>query len=175
MRINVVLVGRTIPGFNELCTRLGRALRSEVGLEFIDFPLTRSFRSRRSQYDAAAFLSEMSRFSPEGEVTAFIIREDMFSEPLNFVFGLAKGSACVVSTARLDPRFYGEVGDLPAAASIFKERIFKEALHEIGHVRGLPHCDDRKCAMVFSDSIEGVDYKDAAFCTRCAKALYLED
>lgn len=174
MRIVLVMVGRTIPGFNELADRVGRAFKAEASIEFIDFPLTRSFRKSRNQYDADAFLSEMARFSPEGELTVFIIREDMFSEPLNFVFGLAKKGSCVVSTARLDPRFYGEPGDPAAARALFKERIFKEVLHEIGHLLGLPHCEDRKCTMVFSDSIKGVDFKDPAFCGRCRVALRMQ-
>lgn len=170
----MVLLGRTIPGFSKLIDTLGKIFRTKVSLEMIDFPMTRFFRRERKQYEADVLLSELARFTSPAELTVFIIQEDMYSEPLNFVFGLAKGSACIVSTARLDPRFYGEVKDMSAAAALFKERLLKEILHELGHLYGLPHCENKKCVMVFSNDIHGVDFKGVDFCPKCRKALYLE-
>ncbi|MDD5172038.1 MAG: archaemetzincin family Zn-dependent metalloprotease [Candidatus ainarchaeum sp.] len=174
MRILIVLVGRTIPGFNELADKLSRTFKCPVSLELIDFPLTRSFRSERKQYDAGAFLREMGRFSEPGTKTVFMVREDMFSTPLNFVFGLAAADSCVVATARLDPRFYGKVDDGKKAGALFKERLFKEMMHELGHTLGMPHCNDKKCVMAFSNSIADVDHKGAGFCKNCQKALKIE-
>lgn len=174
MRILLVLVGRTIPGFNEIADKVSRALKSPVSLELIDFPLTRSFRSERKQYDADVFLREMGRFSEPGDKVVFIVREDMFSKQLNFVFGLAGTDSCVVATARLDPRFYGKVDDGEKAGALFKDRILKEIIHELGHTLGMPHCDDAKCVMVFSNSIADVDRKGADFCKHCQKALKIE-
>ena len=61
-----------------------------------------------------------------------------------------------------------------AAGALFRERILKEAVHELGHLHGLSHCDDRSCVMVFSESVEGVDSKGADFCGRCRAMLNLE-
>ncbi|NYZ73563.1 archaemetzincin family Zn-dependent metalloprotease [Candidatus Micrarchaeota archaeon] len=174
MRILLVLVGRTVPAFNEIADKVGRAFKSPVSLELIDFPMTRSYRSGRKQYDAEAFLKEMGRLSEPGTRTVFIVREDMFSGPLNFVFGLASEDACVVATARLDPRFYGKVDDGKKAGALFKERILKEIIHELGHTLGMPHCDDKKCVMVFSNSLADVDNKGAGFCKNCQKLLKTE-
>ncbi len=173
MQISVVLLGRTVPGFKDLIEAIRENFKARVSMEVADFPMTRSFRSARQQYDADVLLSELSRTADPDAVTLFVIREDMFSPPMNFVFGLAKGNAGIVSTARLDPRFYGEPEDMKAAGALFKERLVKEAMHELGHAFGLPHCPDRMCVMVFSDSIAGVDFKGKAFCARCRKALYL--
>ena len=174
MKIALVLIGRTVPGFNDLVSAISREFKAKATTELIDFPMTRSFRSGRGQYDAEALLKDLRRFMhPEAEKTAFLIREDIFAGGLNFVFGLAMGDACIVSTSRLDPRFYGEK-NMEKARSLFIERVIKEVVHELGHTMGLPHCDNKKCVMVFSNSIEDVDFKGKGFCKDCAKALYRE-
>ena len=170
--IKIVLVGRTIPGFNRLTDRVSKTFKSPITTEMIDFPLTRSFRSQRSQYHADTFLRELSNVAaPEGDLTVFIVREDIYSGNLNFVFGLAGRKACIVSTARLDPRFYGKTEDLDSARALFEERLLKEVIHEVGHSLGLPHCDDKKCVMVFSSSVEDVDFKGVEFCAGCKKVI----
>jgi archaemetzincin len=174
MRISLVLAGRSIPGFTGLIDSVSRTFHTPVSTGFVDFPFTRSFRRARKQYDAGVLLSELSRCTAREGRVVFIIREDMFSAPMNFVFGFARGDSAIVSTARLDPRFYGPVGDLGQAGALFKERVLKEVLHELGHLHGLPHCEDAKCTMVFSESIEGVDRKGADFCPGCRAALHLD-
>ena len=174
MQIALVLVGRTVPGFNEIADAVAREFKAQITTDMVNLPMTRSFMSKRGQYDAEALLKDLRRFMPLGaHKTVFLLREDMFAERLKFVFGLAMGDACIVSTARLDPRFYGEK-DMEKARALFKERVIKEVLHELGHTLGLPHCDDKKCVMVFSNSIADVDFKEKKFCKNCAKALYRE-
>jgi len=177
MRIQLVLVGRTMPGFNELLTYVHKQFRAHVSLQFIDFPMTRAFRKERNQYEAEVLLHDLVRLTaPEADRTVFITREDIFSKPLNFVFGLAAGNSCIVSTARLDPRFYGELKDAAQASeaiALFHERLVKEVVHELGHTLGISHCDDKKCVMVFSNSIHDVDFKGKVFCENCDKLLGL--
>jgi len=171
VRIALILVGRTLPGFNDLVDRLNQEFQGGVTTAFVDFPMTRSFRSKRSQYDAEVLLKDLLRFASLGaEKTVFLVREDIFAGSLNFIFGLASQDGCIVSLARLDPRVYGAVKDMKKANSLFKERILKEVLHELGHTFGLDHCDKR-CVMVFSNSIEDVDAKSASFCAECEKNL----
>jgi len=175
MLITLVLVGRTIPGFTELADRVSRTFKARITTKMIDFPLTRSFRAERKQYDADILLDELShQIISEGPMV-FLVREDIFSEPMNFVFGLTRGKACIVSLARLDPRFYDPAEDNAIANARFKERILKEVLHELGHSLGLPHCEDKRCTQVFSDCIDGVDFKEKSFCAKCRKALNLQD
>lgn len=170
--IQLILIGRTIPGFSSLADRVSKEFHAKIRTEMIDFPMTRSFRSGRNQYHADTFLRELSRVAgSEGALTLFITREDIYSGNLNFVFGLAGRRDCIVSTARLDPRFYGEVSDMEGARALFGERLAKEAIHEIGHTMGLPHCEDRKCVMVYSNSIQDVDFKGSSFCEGCKKVI----
>ena len=94
-------------------------------------------------------------------VTAF----DLFVPGMNFVFGEARcpGSAAVISTLRLKPK--------AGKARLFKERVLKEATHEIGHMLGLRHCDDALCVMHFSERIEETDEKKWTFCEDCLTSL----
>jgi len=174
MQIALVLVGRTVPGFNELVNAISKEFKARITTELIDFPMTRSFRSKRDQYDAGILLKDLRKFIPLGvDRAVFIIREDAFAGSLSFVFGVAEGGACLVSTARLDPRFYGEK-NMEKARALFIERVIKEVVHELGHTMGLPHCNNKKCVMVFSNSTEDVDFKGKEFCKSCAKTLYRE-
>ncbi len=171
MRIAIILLGRTVPGFNDLIDSIASKFNAEITTGMMDFPMTRSFRAQRKQYDAEFFLKELYPFG-QPDKTLFITREDLFAGNLNFVFGIAAADACIVSTARLDPRFYDEsVGE--DARQIFITRLIKESVHELGHTLGLPHCSDRRCVMAFSNSIGDVDGKERDLCERCTKALYL--
>jgi len=165
MRIALILVGRTIPGFNDLLDTVNHTFRAKVSMSSADFPKTKSFNPSRKQYEAEPLLQELVPLAPDADIRLFITREDLFSEPFDFVFGVTLGKNCIVSTAHLDPRFYGEKD----GASLFKERVMKEVLHELGHAMGMLHCEDKKCVMVFSNSVAGVDFKGKELCGRCRK------
>ena len=73
------------------------------------------------------------------------------------------GSA-LVSTARLATR------DLPRLAI----RASVEAVHEAGHLLGLGHCLDPRCAMFLSRETMEVDRKGPGLCHGCRVAVGLE-
>ena len=73
----------------------------------------------------------------------------------------------MVSTARLDPQFYGE----PADSGKLTRRTVTEVLHELGHVFGLDHCERIDCVMWFSNTLVQTDRKDLQFCERCAEKI----
>lgn len=90
-----------------------------------------------------------------------LTHRDLFAQDLNFVFGFAsEARACVVSTARL---LAG------ADESLFRARLIKEAVHELGHTLGLGHCDNPRCVMHFSNSLPDTDRKLDAYCDRCLR------
>jgi archaemetzincin len=76
-----------------------------------------------------------------------------------FVFGEAAvgGAWAVISTARL-----GAPGE-----PLFRARLLKEALHEVGHLAGLDHCRDSACLMAASADREAVDAKGSELCAAC--------
>jgi archaemetzincin len=90
---------------------------------------------------------------------------DLYVPGLNFVFGLADlpGRRAVVALPRLREGFYGGQDD----AEVFLTRVTKEAVHELGHTFGLQHCTNRRCVMVFSNSLEDTDRKEQTFCSAC--------
>lgn len=98
-----------------------------------------------------------------------VTRLDLFVPVLTFVFGEAQlvGRAAVVSTCRLDDEFYG----LPPNRPLLLDRLLKEAVHELGHTRGLRHCMDWSCAMSSAHAVERLDLKQAAYCSECQARL----
>jgi archaemetzincin len=126
----------------------------------------------RKQYQAAAFLRELrASRQRDNEILLGVTEADLFAAGLNFIFGEADifAGLAVVSLARLRLEFYGYEAD----PVLFAERASKEALHELGHVWGLDHCDDPKCVMFFSDRIDDTDSKGPGFCPRCRETLGL--
>jgi archaemetzincin len=59
---------------------------------------------------------------------------DLYVPVLTFVFGEAQldGNCAVVSVARLKEEAYG----MPRREDLLRERLVKEAVHELGHTSG---------------------------------------
>lgn len=121
------------------------------------------YNSSRSQYLAEKILEVMKRKFEDGVFG--ICNVDLYAEGLNFIFGQAElsGRVAIISTCRLNPEFYG----LRFNKKLFFERIEKESIHEIGHMLGLTHCNDKSCVMSFSNSILEVDRKSKKLCEKC--------
>jgi archaemetzincin len=129
-----------------------------------------AFDPGRGQYGSIPLLEMLLRRCPEDALKLLAVTErDLFIPVLTFVFGQAQlgGRVGVISLARLRQEFYG----LAANREVFLERAYKEALHETGHLFGLVHCTERKCAMSLATTVRQIDLKDAAYCAPCAARL----
>lgn len=125
-----------------------------------------AFDAERRQYGSIPVLDMLLRRCPPDAVKLLAVTErDLFIPVLTFVFGQAQlgGRVGVLSFARLRQEFYG----MAANREIFLERAYKEALHETGHLFGLVHCAEPRCAMSLSTTVRQIDLKDDAFCAAC--------
>jgi archaemetzincin len=139
-----------------------------VAVQAMDLPgVDFAFDSGRAQYASIPVLEMLARRFPADALKLLAVTErDLFIPVLTFVFGQAQldGRVAVVSLARLRQEFYGLAQD----QAIFLERAYKEALHEAGHLFGLVHCVEQRCAMSLSTNVRQIDWKEPAFCARCA-------
>lgn len=129
-----------------------------------------AYDKKREQYDVERvllFVHEQSKHLL-GEKVIAVGNIDLFLGDMSFVFGTAQtgGRIGIVSTYRLDQRFYGK----PFSYEKLRDRAIKEVLHELGHSYGLPHCS-KDCVMAFSVNVMEVDTKPRFFCEDCREKL----
>lgn len=126
-----------------------------------------AFDAQRGQYHSTAILQRLPE-APDTHVLG-VAAVDLFVPVLTFVFGEAQiaGTRAVVSVIRLREEFYG----LPRNDFRTQQRLAKEAIHELGHAHGLRHCDDWRCVMSSTHSVEYLDLKQAAFCGECRERI----
>ncbi len=125
-----------------------------------------AFSPLRRQFLSPAILKRLARTVPRQERPLLGVTDvDLYVPGLNFVFGEADPSHLIglISTYRLH---YGLPRGIPGKA-LFQSRVVKEAVHELGHVFGLGHCNDPHCVMFFSNTLGDTDRKGKNFCSRC--------
>jgi archaemetzincin len=156
--------GRLLGGVRE-------ALRAAYALDVVaGAPLTRpqyAFNEARRQHHAASILRRLAGPGGPGErlLVVGVADVDLFLPEAAFVLGDADRAvgAAVVSTARLGSR---DPLRVEARASV-------EAVHQAGHLLGLGHCPDLRCAMYLARVPGEVDRKGASPCGGCLAALDL--
>ncbi len=117
------------------------------------------FNRDRGQHRSEALLDAVE--GDPGDRVLGVAAVDLYATaaPFNFVFGEARvyGRPAAISVARLQSQ----------DAVRLRDRVAKEAIHELGHTLGLDHCEDHECVMAFSTSADDVDEKTRTFCRRC--------
>jgi archaemetzincin len=129
-----------------------------------------TYNRRRNQYSSSQLLSRLRNTSkgPDDKIVG-IVDVDLFSPGWEFIFGEAEinSGIATLSFFRLQPENYGLRPDL----KLFELRVVKEAIHELGHLFGLGHCENPNCAMYFCTSLTDVDSKQQTFCSKCQREL----
>lgn len=134
------------------------------------FSLTEGHDSVRNQYNSTWILSKLVEIVPEKDCKVLAVTSvDLYVPVLTFVFGEAQlgGKAAVVSSFRLRDELYG----LPANPRGLRERLEKEAVHELGHTFGIVHCRDPMCVMHSYTYAEEIDFKSKDLCKACSVQL----
>jgi archaemetzincin len=125
-----------------------------------------AFHVGRQQYFSTEILARMQDCLAPGSWRLLGVTSlDLYVPILTFVFGEAQlnGTCALVSTHRLRQEFYG----LPPDLELLQQRLLKEAVHELGHTLSLTHCEDHRCAMARSHTVEWIDLKGSSLCGDC--------
>ncbi len=116
-------------------------------------------------YNSEVLVERLAEITPPPTRVIGVTNQPMFDEGHWWLFGTARlgGRTAVVSTAHL------WVDDIPGNTShaLFRERISKVGVHEIGHTLGWVHCPTARCVMRFSTDIGVLDHKRHQFCRQC--------
>jgi len=129
-----------------------------------------AFHSERQQYHSSELLQRMQSFvQPHSWRVLGVTAVDLYIPILTFVFGEAQmgGPCAVVSAHRLRQEFYG----LDPQQELLRDRLLKEAVHELGHTLELTHCHDYRCVMAASHAVEWIDLKPAWLCPSCEQRV----
>jgi archaemetzincin len=131
-----------------------------------------AFDAKRYQYDAGIIIDALESMPFKNyEKVVGVLDLDLFIPIFTHVFGEAKqgGKVALVSLFRLGKN---ADGSSPPEALVH-ERAVKVALHELGHLFELWHCEHKRCLMHFSGCIEELDEQPLYLCNYCS--IYFQD
>ncbi len=133
-------------------------------------PPAYAFDQIRLQYNAGLILKalETEGFDNYDKIVA-VLNLDLFVPIFTHVYGEARqgGKYALVSLYRL-----GKRQDNPSSPDpVLYERTAKVALHELGHLFDLHHCEWQKCLMHFSGGLDDLDGIPLSLCRYCSTAL----
>lgn len=151
--------------------QLGTEIRSFFGYDTEIRPLLEDedlwLDPVRHQYHSTPILDTLALITPPEAIKVLAITKvDLFIPVLTHVYGEAQlgGKTCILSTYRFSE-------GLGPGAKTFRDRLLKEAVHELGHTFSLRHCEDSNCVMHYCRGIREVDRKSNQFCRYCAVLL----
>ena len=153
-----------------LAASLARTFRTPCRIRPETFDIGFAIDARRQQYYSTAIIQRLEKAGDLDARVLGVTACDLYVPVLTFVFGEAQldGNCAVVSGARLGDEFYG----MPPSEALYRERLVKEAAHELGHTFGLRHCADWRCVMSSSHAVERLDVKGADFCRACRTPIF---
>ncbi len=167
---NGCATGPALDLLEHLAAALARIFQAPCQIRPEIFDVSFALDAGRQQYYSTAILQRMERRCDPDARTLGVTACDLFVPVLTFVFGEAQldGLCAAVSLARLREEAYG----MPHQEALLRQRLLKEAVHELGHTFGLRHCADWRCVMTSSHAVERLDVKGAEFCGTCRKTVF---
>jgi archaemetzincin len=170
-QIHIATIGHVAPA---LVSAVGRALEQEFHARVKNHNHAvnpeAAFSATRGQYDSSLLLEALhEEIGDKDDKLLGVTDLDLFVPIFTFVFGEAQlnGRVALASLYRLRNGFYG----LPDDEDLLRERLIKEAVHEVGHTFGLVHCERPSCVMHASSGVEEVDLKGASLCGKCRTTI----
>ncbi len=151
---------------HSIIDRVRSQFHNDLKLHEIKFDLSQYFNPDRLQYSANEILPQLVKNAAGADKIIGITSVDIYIPVLTFIFGQAYlgGQAGIVSVYRLRNEFYG----MEENEILFRERMIKTVIHELGHMFGLMHCMEMKCVMRSVTYVEDIDQKTENLCPKCA-------
>ena len=124
-----------------------------------------AFNKDRNQYHATSIIRRLATLRQRDAPVVGILDVDLFLPDAPYVIGDADrdAGAAIFSLARLS---HGDPDTVRRRAQV-------ETVHAAGHLLGLSHCTDFRCAMFFSRDAADADRKGPGLCASCRTALGL--
>lgn len=190
LRVAVIPVGHVDPAETEAAAaRLAKVLNKVIELREPAPAPKAGHDAARGQHLAGPFLADLRGVLPRlkvaklvggapaaapvaagtPDVAVFVTDLDLFRPQTEGVLGEidAPRRVAVVSIRRLREAFYRRKAD----AAKQRSRLVKMTLFAVGRVRGLPDCNDPRCAMAAMTALADVDTKQEKYCASCWKRL----
>ncbi|MFH1397353.1 MAG: hypothetical protein ABIH27_02215, partial [Candidatus Omnitrophota bacterium] len=171
--VKIVLIsqdGRLSSACEEIIPRLEKILpvkvNSTIALSLEQFNLQKDANGQYLVDDFYSIAGNIKRYSSQDAIlllTDVDVTGFRNGKHLDYLFGRASPEKNV--TVMSTHRFYSPDRDL------YQRRVLKNAIHELGHIFGLGHCDDSACVMRFSKNVEELDKTGLEFCPSCKKIL----
>jgi len=168
-KIVVVPLGEVDFGMvNKLATNVGPAFSRSVDiLKGMKVP-EEAYNVIRNQYYAQVVLSKVERTKANTrEKVIAVCEEDLYLPDENHVISWADqlSGTAVVSLFHLRQEFYG----LPEDEQLVYPRLFKETVHRLSNLFGLPECRNSRCVNYYSQSMMDIDNKGDRLCDVCRR------
>src|SRR5271166_120014 len=169
--VHLLPVGKVdVSLLRDLRAKIPRCLHVDCEIFPANLDPAPSYHAERQQYHSSEILQRMHALvRPEDWRLLGIADVDLYIPILKYVFGEAQmgGPCAVVSVHRLRQEFYG----LDRDDGLLAQRLLKESVHELGHTLDLHHCQDYRCMMSSSHSVEWIDLREGTFCDSCQSAV----
>jgi len=128
----------------------------------IPFPHN-SFNQNKTRYRADFLIKYLSNMTKRGYLTIGLTNMDISTTKGKYLdwgvmgLGYCPGKSCIASTYRLK-------------GNNQLEKLFKVAIHELGHTQGLKHCPLKTCIMADAEGKDRLNDKNS-FCVKCKSIL----
>lgn len=150
-------------GIASVSSSLQKTFKGSIVLRRI-LPLPKqAFNAKRNRYRADSLLRYLDHITPDGSLCIGLTTADISTTKDNhpdwgiFGLGYCPGKVCVASLYRLKGKDR-------------LQKLYKVAIHELGHTQGLNHCLVKSCLMRDAQGKDCLD-SETEFCVNCKAYL----
>jgi archaemetzincin len=153
-----------------LKNRLGPAFGKKVEIRYDIHDLTYAYDPKRRQYVSPRVIARLRRIKKNpGDLILGITDVDLFAPDYEYVYGeaeMASGTATLSLFHLQSKRQKKQTNQY-----LLEKRVFREAVHELGHLYSLNHCSNPGCVMNTCPCVNDIDKAGQEFCEQCDGTL----